>query len=279
MRLFFYTKLSTIYHIVFFDRSLQRQLQDTQESIQLLQQESRLTKSRLLSAAEHASRGSKSDSLSRGVTPSSVPVGGLIQDHEAATQTRQGSMSRPRPSPKGGSGYLATTVSHSKKNRFVKESSGSPSSDQSQQQSSQGMASEVIDKQFHSLRQEEVPSSVDIPLSDLNDILEAVGGMTGDRNDHNHSSSSSGMFDITPPPGSGPARSSFLHTGADSSSESSSMSIERRLQQLVDSALVPAPPAPRSLSEQTRSDSAMYAGDAKNGGTRMSAKRNSSSNL
>lgn len=251
------------------NKNLRKQLDDCQESFTALQRESSLTKKRLMAAAENAARGTQA---SQKKSAQHIPIGDMISPHEAALPSvlpTDRSSSRTR-----NAGYQAPTISHSNKLRLSSDThsdSPIPLTRQPTQQSplSEGNDSAPAspDDGFKSLRPEEVPHSVDIPLSELNDILRAVGGLS---NSSRSDSSKADIWNSSPPPGSVPVGPSYVSGRADSSSDSSTLSVERRLQQLVDSALLPEPVVHPPPNESE--DSMKYTS-----GTRMSIKRKSSS--
>lgn len=255
-----------------------------------------MAKKRLISAAtESTTRSSRPRPSAYGETVDSVPVGGFIHPHEAALPSVLSQDSRPRSALRGtaGVGYQAPTISHANKLKAsVVESLPAPQQARADLSSSPHRSPDshqpvsLNETQFHSLRQEEVSEAVDIPLSELNDILQAVGGMSSNpsRSGSSFSNNSSlGLVGPSPTPGAAPVGSSYVpRRNPDSSSDSSTLSVERRLQQLVESALMPEPPAPANNGgafagfDDYSSSSSGVGGQQ---GTRMSAKRKAYSNL
>ena len=226
-----------------------------------VRKEAALSKKRLLQAAEAASKESLGKVHSKkGKNSEDVPIGDLIRPEEATVT----------------SGYQASTVSSTIKQKGYQLELDRPTNYPKYTHPSDSGASR--DDSFVELSENEVPGSVDIPVSELNDILQAVGGRvatsTSVKSGDSHSSESSGMlFEMSPTPGAG-GLPVFSRSG-DASSESSTLSVERRLQQMVDRALLPEPvePVPRSFAGMDLSS------DTSKQGTRMSTKRKVSNNL
>lgn len=205
-------------------RSLQRELDNSEAAANAMRRDNELTQKRLLKAAQSAASAVSSADAAMNSTqmpqqqtrlrassnnfPSSgtdqVVVGNLISSSEAAVPAL---MSAARSSASSNFAPVAADVS--------------------------AMGTQRSRAPVPQLNPDQVPKAVNIPVSELNEILEAVGGLTPRSSDASASS-------FVLPPGAIPVGGPSL-TGYDvsTSGDSSLMSMERQLQGLVDNAMNP----------------------------------------
>lgn len=195
-------------------RTLQRELDNSEAAANAMRRDNELTQKRLLKAAQTAASAISSTDASQVLQQTRLRAASNNLNSSNADQRSIGTLITPSEA--------AVPALISKKGSLTTGGDISVSG----AQRDKAPASQ--------LNPEQVPRAVNIPVSELNEILEAVGGLTP-RSDVSSS--------IALPPGAVPAGGPSLAAyDISTSGDSSLLAMERQLQGLVDSAMYPPPP-------------------------------------